>query len=216
MHRRIEALPAHRKPGPNTRDRVQDAAWGAFGIFFTQSPSFPESQRHLQQTKGQNNAWTVFGVETIPGNNSDTQPARSLVPSALDGVYLEVFERLEQHGALANFRGLAEHLLLAMDGTQYFASQTIHCHNCLRHPTSTGHPRYYQSAITLVIVCPGRSEVIALTPEFIKPQHGHDKQDCERGAANAGWINTPSMSLLTVSPCWAMTSTVTNPGVSWP
>jgi len=40
LHRRIDTLPDHRKAGPNTRYRVQDAALGAFGIFFTQSPSF--------------------------------------------------------------------------------------------------------------------------------------------------------------------------------
>jgi hypothetical protein len=36
-------------------------------------------------------------------------------------------------------------------------------------------------------VCPGRSEVIALPPEFIMPQDGHAKQDCER-VAGKRWI----------------------------
>ena len=42
LHRRIAPLPDHRKRGPNTRDTIQDTALGAFGIFFTQSPSFLE------------------------------------------------------------------------------------------------------------------------------------------------------------------------------
>jgi len=41
--------------------------------------------------------------------------------------------------------------------------------------------------MTPVIVCPGRSEVIALPPECIMPQDGHDKQDCER-VAGKRWI----------------------------
>lgn len=188
LHRRIDALPDHRKRGPNTRYRVQDAALGAFGIFFTQSPSFLDYQRHLQKTKGHNNACTVFGVETIPCNNQIRNLLDPLMPRSLDGVYLEVFEGLEQYGLLANFRGLADQLLLALDGTQYFSSQTIHCQNCLRRQTSKGSTLYYHSAITPVIVCPGRSEVIALPPEFIMPQDGHDKQDCER-VAGKRWID---------------------------
>jgi hypothetical protein len=188
LHRRIAALPDHRKPGPNTRYHIQDAALGAFGVFFTQSPSFLEYQRHLQQTKGHNNACTLFGVETIPCNNQIRNLLDPMLPSALDGVYLEVFESLEQHGLLANFRGLSDQLLLALDGTQYFASKTIHCQNCLRRQTANGQTLNYHSAITPVIVYPGRSEVIALPPEFIMPQDGHDKQDCER-VASKRWID---------------------------
>ena len=40
LHQRIQQLPDQRKASPNTRYAIQDAAVGAFGIFFTQSPSF--------------------------------------------------------------------------------------------------------------------------------------------------------------------------------
>jgi hypothetical protein len=40
-----------------------------------------------------------------------------------------------------------------------------------------------------VVVAPGRSEVFALRPEFIVPQDGHDKQDCEIAAAKR-WLQT--------------------------
>ena len=40
LHQGITHLPDPRKPSPNTRYTMQDAALGAFGIFFTQSPSF--------------------------------------------------------------------------------------------------------------------------------------------------------------------------------
>jgi hypothetical protein len=38
-----------------------------------------------------------------------------------------------------------------------------------------------------VIVAPGHEQVISLDPEFISPQDGHDKQDCEIAAAKR-WI----------------------------
>src|ERR1019366_6575068 len=51
----------------------------------------------------------------------------------------------------------------------------------------SGEITYYHSAVTPVIVAPGRSEVIALRPEFITPQDGHTKQDCEIAAAKR-WL----------------------------
>jgi hypothetical protein len=59
LHRYTAQLPDYRKAGPNTRYAIQDAALGAFGIFFTQSPSFLEYQRRLQHTHGNNNVQTL-------------------------------------------------------------------------------------------------------------------------------------------------------------
>jgi hypothetical protein len=52
LPRRIAHLPDHRKESPNTQYAIHDAARGAFGVFFTPSPSFLESQRRLHQTQG--------------------------------------------------------------------------------------------------------------------------------------------------------------------
>ena len=187
LHRRTAQLPDHRKASPNTRYAIHDAALGAFGIFFTQSPSFLEYQRRLQHTKGQNNAHTLFDVKQIPCDNQVRKLLDPIAPSALDPVFVEVFEGLEQHRMLANFRTLGDQLLVALDGTNYFSSHVIHCHNCLTRQLSNGQTLYYHAAITPVIVCPGQTQVIALPPEYIMPQDGHAKQDCER-AAGKRWL----------------------------
>ena len=187
LHRRIAHLPDHRKERPNTQYAIHDAALGAFGIFFTQSPSFLEYQRRLQHPKGNNNAYTLFDVQQMPGDNQVRTLLDPLAPSHLDAVFLEVFEGLEQHRMLAQFRVLGDQLCVALDGTNYFASKAIHCPNCLRRQLSTGQTLYYHPAITPVIVCPGQAQVIAFPPEYIMPQDGHDKQDCER-AAGKRWL----------------------------
>jgi hypothetical protein len=187
LHQRIDQLPDHRQEGPNTQYRIRDAALGAFGIFFTQSPSFLDYQRTLQHNTGHNNAHTLLGVEQIPCDNQVRKLLDPIAPSHFDLVFVEVFERLEQHRMLAHFRVLGDQLLVAMDGTNYFSSKTMHCHNCLTRQLSNGQTLYYHTAITPVIVCPGQSQVIALPPEYIMPQDGHAKQDCER-AAGTRWI----------------------------
>ncbi len=99
---------------------------------------------------------------------------------------------------LAHFRVLGDQLLVALDGTNYFSSQAIHCQNCLTRQLSNGQTLYYHAAITPVIVCPGHSQVIALPPEYIMPQDGHDKQDCER-AAGKRWLAKHAKQ---VAPSW--------------
>ena len=74
-----------------------------------------------------------------------------------------------------------------MDGTWYHSSKSIHCPCCSRIEHSNGEITYYHSAVTPVIVAPGQSKVIALRPEFITPQDGHTKQDCEL-AASKRWL----------------------------
>jgi hypothetical protein len=189
LHQRAKQLPDYRQASPNTRYAIQDAVLGAFGIFFTQSPSFLEYQRRLQHTKGHNNAHTLFAVEQIPCDNQVRKLLDPIAPSSLDAVFVEIFESLEQHRMLAHFRVLGDQLLVALDGTNYFSSKAIHCQNCLRRQLSNGQTLYYHAAITPVIVCPGHSQVIALPPEYIMPQDGHDKQDCER-AAGKRWLAT--------------------------
>jgi hypothetical protein len=50
-----------------------------------------------------------------------------------------------------------------------------------------GKTNYYHSVLTPVIVQPGNEQVLSLEPEFITPQDGHEKQDCEIQAAKR-WL----------------------------
>ena len=187
LQRQIASLPDPRHKGPNTRYTIPDAAVGAFGIFFTQSPSFLEYQRRLQHTTGHHNAQTLLGVERIPCDNQVRTLLDPIAPRHLDAVFVEVFQGLEQHHMLAPFRVLGDQLLVALDGTNDFSSKAIHCPNCLTRQRTNGQTLSYHAAITPVIVCPGQSQVIALPPEYIMPQAGHAKQDCER-AGGKRWL----------------------------
>src|SRR5262249_41158113 len=187
LHHQIAQLPDHRKQGPNTQDTIPDAALGAFGIFFTQSASFLEYQRRLHHPQGRNNVRTLLGVEQIPCDHQVRTLLGPLAPSHLDPVFVEVFAGLEQHRMLTHFRVLGAPLLVALDGTTYFSSKTIHCANCLTRQLTNGQTLYYHAAITPVIVCPGQAQVLALPPEYIMPQDGQAKQDCAR-AAGKRWL----------------------------
>ena len=180
-------LPDYRQHSPNTRYTMQDIVLGAFGVFFTQSPSFLEYQRRLQASQGRNNAQTLFGVQKLPCDNQIRTLLDPRAPHHFDPIFLEVFARLEPHHLCESFRVLRDQLLVALDGTTYFSSQAIHCPNCLTRQLSNGQTLYYHPAITPVVVCPKHAQVIALPPAYIMPQDGHDKQDGEQMAGKR-WI----------------------------
>lgn len=186
LHQTLDALPDSRK-GKNTQYSIKDAALGAFAVFFTQSPSFLAYQRTMKQAKGQSNAESLFGIADIPCDNQIRTLLDPMAPAQLFPVFDVVYESLERAGQFAAFRAFAGQLLIALDGTEYFSSQEIHCAHCSQRTHRNGRVTYFHPVIMPVIVAPGKHEVIPLAPEFITPQDGQEKQDCEQVAAKR-WI----------------------------
>jgi hypothetical protein len=177
-----------RRTGANTTYTMEDIAASAFSVFYTQCPSFLASQKTMQQNKGRSNAQTLFQIGKIPSDNHVRDVLDEVSPAELYPIYDEIFEALRDQGVLTAFQTLGGTTPIALDGTWYFSSQNIHCAQCTRIEHSNGEITYYHSAITPVIVAPGQKHAIALRPEFIIPQDGHDKQDCETAAAKR-WMD---------------------------
>jgi hypothetical protein len=186
LHQQLAALPDDRK-GKNTRYAIKDAALGAFAVFFTQSPSFLAYQRTMQQAKGRSNAESLFRIGDIPCDHQIRTLLDPVAPAQLFPVFAGAYAALEEAGQLSSWRGFAGQLLIALDGTEYFASKEMHCARCSQRTQSKGQVTYDHQAITPVLVAPGRHEVISLEPEFITPQDGHAKQAWEQVAAKR-WI----------------------------
>jgi hypothetical protein len=181
----FEQLPDSRT-GQNRQYRMVDAAAGAFGIFFTQSSSFLAYQRDMERRQGRNNAASLLGVEQIPSDQQIRNLLDTVEPAHLREPFWRLRAGLEQAGQLASHRGYNDTYLVALDGTYYFSSSAIHCENCTVH-THGEERRYYHAAVTPVLVAPGHTHVYPLEPEFITPQDGREKQDCERNAAKR-WV----------------------------
>jgi hypothetical protein len=182
----LSSLP-DKHTGKNTRYGMDDAALSAFSVFFTQTPSFLAYQRMMEGSKGHSNAQSLFGVHRIPSDNQIRTLLDGVQPEQIFPIFEEILQVLERQGQLQGFRSFADTLLIAMDGTEYFASSQIHCPHCSKRQLKSGEMHYFHSVITPVIVCPGQTQVIPLIPEFVVPQDGHDKQDCENAAAKR-WL----------------------------
>lgn len=182
----LESLP-DKRTGKNIRYGIEDAALSAFSIFFTQTPSFLAYQRTMEKTKGRSNAQSLFGVHKIPSDNHIRDLLDSAQPKQIFPIFEKILQMLEQEGHLDKFRDFDNNLLIALDGTEYFSSKQIHCPQCSTRTMKSGETHYFHSVVTPVIVSPKQNQVIPLVPEFIVPQDGKDKQDCENNAAKR-WL----------------------------
>jgi len=178
-----------RRTGDNIQFTLADIALSAFSVFFTQCPSFLSFQQAMEQARGCNNVRSLFQVQRIPSDNHIRQTLDPVAPSHLFSLFDELHKAFDQTGVLEKMRAVGGTRLIALDATWYFSSQSqnICCPNCscIRH--SDGKTTHFHSAITPVIVSPGHSHVVPLRPEFITPQDGHAKQDCEIAAAKR-WL----------------------------
>ena len=184
----FEEFPDERK-GKNSQYEMMDAGLGAFSVFFIQCASFLEHQEEMKRTKGRSNAESLFEMINIPSDNQIRGLLDPVLPKFLTPMYRIIFQRLEQVGMLDAFRSHANSLLIAMDGTEYFSSHKIDCPNCSHRVLANGKTNYFHSVLTPVIVQAGNEHVISLEPEFITPQDGHEKQDCEIEAGKR-WVGT--------------------------
>lgn len=189
-------LPDQRKGGNNQRYVIGDAALSAFSVFFLQSPSFLDYQRRMQQERGRNNANALFGVHQIPSTQQIGNLLDPVAPAHLAPVFVTLVEALVAAGELATHRVLDGFLPVALDGTQYHCSTAIHCPQCATRTLANGKIQYHHVAVTPTILAPEQTAVFPLPPEFVQPQDGQAKQDCELNAAGR-WLQRWGAQLAT-------------------
>jgi hypothetical protein len=179
------------------RYSMEDIVLGGFSVFLTQSASFLSFQRTMQEQTGRNNGTSLFGIGSLPGDDQIRRVLDTVSPALVFPVFMRCFEELKTSGDMKEFKSALGYLV-ALDGTQYFSSSSIFCENCLQKTDhKTKHVTFSHTAITPVIVKPGSEHVFSLVPEYIIPQDGHQKQDCENAAAKR-WLSTYGRKLSSI------------------
>ena len=108
-------------------------------------------------------------------------------PAAFDRLFIKGLESIAAADGLSAFQRLDGRLLIALDGTEHFCSRKIGCPQCSTRRRSDGGVEYFHSFLGASVVAPGHTQVLPLPAEFITPQDGAEKQDCERAAAKR-WL----------------------------
>ena len=186
-----------------TKYTMESAGMGALSIFMMQDPSFLSHQTRLARGTSTHNFRSLFSCEDIPTPNQIRNLLDGVEASELESLYHNGLEALEKHGGLQKFKYLQNSYLIALDGTGFHSSDTIHCCNCTvkirKDKSGNDKTEYSHSMLAAAIVSPEEKEAIALVPEFITPQDGHDKQDCENAAIKR-WLVKHSKNYSHLNP----------------
>ena len=180
-------IPEHRT-GENGQYSLNDAALSAFSVFYTQAPSFLSWQQDMQKRTGRNNAQSLFGINGIPTSEQIRNLLDPVSPKLLGAPFWAIYHTLSDRGQLKGFSGVAGTRLVSLDGTQHQSSTTVHCPDC--RVTVRKEQAYYSHQVLLAVLsAPDQKKVICLEPEYITPQDGHEKQDCEQAAIKR-WVQS--------------------------
>src|SRR5438128_12122886 len=158
---------------------LTDALMSAFAMFSLKSPSLLAFDK--QRIEG--NLETIYGIPRAPCDTRMRERLDPVSPESLRPSFQSVFRQLQRGKALEDMVFLDGHYLVALDGTGYFSSPTIHCASCLQKVHRNGAITYSHQMLGAAIIHPDKREVIPLMPEPIITQDGTAKNDCERNAA---------------------------------
>ena len=179
---------------------LHDSMMSGLACMFFQEPSLLQFQRSMEDARHNNNLRTMFDVQSIP---SDTQLGAILDPVADDwhrDVFRQFVNRLQRSNQLQDFQLFPGKYLVALDGTQYFSSEAIHCKQCLHKEHRDGTTTYQHFALQASMMHPGKKQVIPMIAEDIRNTDGKIKQDCEANAAKRLIVklrqNHPKMGII--------------------
>src|SRR5205823_2835596 len=133
--------------------------------------------------RAEGNLGRIYGIEHVPCDTQMREILDPMSPESLRPLFKRVFIQLQRGKALEPMAFLDGHYLVALDGTGYFSSQTIHCASCLHKVHRNGTTTSYHQMLGPAIIHPYKRAVIPLMPEPIIIQDGTAKNDCERRAA---------------------------------
>ena len=117
LEKAIKSFPDRRR-GNNCHYTIRDAALSAFSVFHIQFPSFLSHQKMMQESKGNNDARTLFGVHEIPTDTHIRNLLDPVLPECCFSVFTDVHTLLSERGAFeAEYRTVLDTYLIALDGT---------------------------------------------------------------------------------------------------
>jgi hypothetical protein len=158
---------------------LSDVFMSAFAMFSLKAPSLLA----FDKERAEGNLHTIYGIQRVPCDTYMREILDPVSPKWLRPVFTSVFRQLQRGKALEPMTFLDGSYLLALDGTEYFSSKTIHCASCLHRVHRNGSITYTHQMLGAAIIHPDQRAVIPLMPEPIVNRDGTDKNDCERTAA---------------------------------
>jgi hypothetical protein len=105
---------------------LPDVLMSAFAMFSLKAPSLLA----FDKERAEGNVHTIYGIQRVPCDTYMRERLDPVSPKWLRPVFTSVFRQLQRGKALASLTFLDGSYLLALDGTAYLSSKTMHCASC--------------------------------------------------------------------------------------
>jgi len=163
---------------------IHDSIQSACAVFAFKSPSLLSFDVDIRQNSTRaTNLCSLFDLEKVPSDTAMREIVDTVETSLLYPSFNKIFSAIQRGKNLDAFRFIDDHYLVALDGTGFFSSSTVHCENCCVKEHRDGTKTYYHQSLCGVLIHPDNKVVIPFAPEPITIQDGKAKNDCEREAA---------------------------------
>jgi hypothetical protein len=179
---------ASKLPDPRTGSNKQyssaDLVMSPFACFWTQDGSFLQFQRRMEDESQASNMQTLFKTKKIPTDDQIRNFLDQIDYKYFDEMYFKTLNMIvkNKHIDIFNVLGDQKHIVIALDGTQIFSSNNIHCDDCIVKEHRNGTTEYVHNVLQSSIVSPNTNLVLPLVPEFTYKNDSSKKQDCEQNA----------------------------------
>ena len=124
VHSGFASLPEYRVG--DVEITLPDALMSAFAMFSLKAPSLLA----FDKERAEGNLHTIYGIARVPCDTHMRAILDPVSPKRLRPVFTSIFRQLQRGKALEAMTFLDGHYLVALDGTEYFSSKTIHCASC--------------------------------------------------------------------------------------
>src|SRR5436305_10082511 len=118
-------------PDPRSADveiPLDDALMSAFAMFSLKAPSLLS----FDKQRAEGTVKTIYGLDRVPCDTRMRERLDLVAPESLRHSFTLGFRQLQRGKALEPMVFLDSHYLVALDGTGYFSSKTIHCNSVAR------------------------------------------------------------------------------------
>ena len=169
--------------GDKIKFSLKDSLLTSFAAFSLKYDSFNSFFDDLDESESKKiSIKNLYKVQNVPSATRlkeivDPIPSENLRPA-----FNDIFRELQRGKVLEKFLYLGKYYILALDGTQTFQSDKIHCKKCLVKKHKNGKLSYSHQILAGCIVHPLIKQVIPVAPEAIQNDDGSTKNDCERNA----------------------------------
>lgn len=183
----FSSVPDSRSQGKSVLP-IRDVLMSGFALFSLKKSSLLAFDQGRADPCFRANMKSLYGVNHVACDTQMREVLDKVDPDNIRPAFVKLFASAQRGKVLESYGYLNGKYLVALDGTGYFSSKTIHCNKCLtKISKKTGEVTYHHQMVGAVVVHPDQKQVIPLCPEPILQQDGNKKNDCERNAI-ARWL----------------------------